>query len=127
MVALFQPSSQSRKVHAPFKHRIHGVGGWPDSNRHGFSNHAGDRPYLSGQPQRTAKETALIRTVRLSFAFLLFVLGAVLSLLVVGPMMLAVLLARDSAAAFSILFRFHVTNFYVFLGWHNFTLSVSGF
>src|SRR3954466_8789210 len=53
------------------------------------------------QPQSTAKETALIRTVRLSFAFLLLVTGLVMALSEGRAMMLAVLLAGHSATTFS--------------------------
>src|SRR3954447_1942728 len=77
------------------------------------------------QPQWTAKETALIRTVRLSFTFLLLVLWTVLALLVGRAMML--LLGRCAAAAFGVFFGFQITNFYVFLGCHNFSFPVSGF
>src|SRR3954466_10323623 len=74
------------------------------------------------QPQSTAKETALIRTVRLSFTFLLLVLNAVLVVaLSEGRAVMLLLLTWDSAAAFGVFFGFEVTNFYVFLGCHNFS------
>src|SRR5947209_13747025 len=80
------------------------------------------------QPQWTAKETALIRTVRLSFTVLLLALWTVLALLVGRAMMLAVLVTGCSAAAaFGVFFGLQITNFYVFLGCHNFSFSVSGF
>src|SRR6476620_2488178 len=73
------------------------------------------------QPQWTAKETALIRTVRLSFAFLLFVVGLVMALSEGRAMMLLLLAGHSAAAAFSVFFGLQVTNFYVFLGCHNFS------
>src|SRR4051794_19569496 len=77
------------------------------------------------QPQWTAKETALIRTVRLSFTVLLLVLRTVLALLVGRAMMLAA--RSQAAAAFGIFLGFKITNFYVFLGCHNFSFPVPGF
>lgn len=80
------------------------------------------------QPPWTAKETALIRTVRLSFAFLLSLMGLVMALSEGRAVMLAVSLRETgSAAAFSVFFGLQVTNFYVFLGCHNFSFLVSGF
>lgn len=81
------------------------------------------------QPQWTAKETALIRTVRLSFTFLLLVPRAVLAVALREgrAVMLLRLVWHAATAAFSIFFGFEVTNFYVFLGCHNFSFPVSGF
>src|SRR5205807_9531490 len=80
------------------------------------------------QPQWNAKETALLRTVRLSFTVLLLTRWTVLALLVGRAMMLAVLVTGCSAAAaFGVFFGLQITNFYVFLGCHNFSFPVSGF